>query len=144
MPADTYSGGDGWSVKIEAETDLTYCLYDRKTRPMFHDRCSTDGGARGVGERWGNPARSGRSGARGGRTKLSLCRAATDRAAEPEFHDGRASPAVLGELLERGLAPAIAVVAVEAERVLARDQVGDGVQVDGVHASSLALGGLTG
>jgi len=34
------------------------------------------------------------------------------------------------------------VVAVQTERVLARDQVGDGVQVDGVHASSLALRGL--
>jgi hypothetical protein len=35
-------------------------------------------------------------------------------------------------------------VAVEAERVLAGDQVGDGVQVDGVHGPSVARGGLRG
>jgi hypothetical protein len=35
------------------------------------------------------------------------------------------------------------MVAVETERVLARDQIGDGVQVDGVHARSVACGGLT-
>ena len=62
-----------------------------------------------------------------------MCRAAADRAAEPELQDRGASPALGSETLERRLAPAVAVVAVEPEGVSVGDQVGDGVQVDRMH-----------
>ena len=44
---------------------------------------------------------------------------------------GRSAIPCAGELLERCLTPAIAAQAVELQRVIAREQVGDGVQVDG-------------
>jgi hypothetical protein len=73
---------------------------------------------------------------------LALSGPAADGATEAKLHNWGASPAVANELLERGNAPSVAVVAVEAQRVLAGKQVGDGVQVDGVHGPSVAHRGL--
>ncbi len=134
---------DGRRLKIEVEPDLTYCLAYGKTWLMFHDGCSTNSGARNVGGGRRDPAGAVLCRWHWWRAQLTLRGAAADGAAEAEFHDGCACPAVLGQLFERSFAPAVAMVAVETERVLARDQIGDGVQVDGVHARSVACGGLT-
>ena len=111
---------------------------------MFHGRCSTVFRLHRVFGRRGDPPGTGLGRRECRRAELTLGRAAADRATEAELADRRASPAVAGELRKRGHAPAVAVVAVEAEGVLVREQVGDGVQVDRVHARSMALGALRG
>lgn len=102
---------------------------------MFHGGCST-------GRGWRDPAGTRLAGRERWWAELALGRSTADGAAEAELHDRGASPAVAGELFERSDAPAVAVVTVEAEGVLAGEQVGDGVQVDGVHGRSVARGGL--
>ena len=56
---------------------------------------------------------------------------ATVRAAEAQGRDGSIGEAAPCEGLERRLPPAVAVQAVELQGVAAREQVGDGVQVNG-------------
>jgi hypothetical protein len=62
---------------------------------------------------------------------LALGRAAALSAAKAQFPDRSISQPAADELLEWGLAPAIAAQAVELQGVVAGQQVGDGVQVDG-------------
>ena len=50
--------------------------------------------------------------------------------AEPQSTDRGCAHAASGEMLERRLAPAVAMQTVKLQRVVALDQVGDGVQVD--------------
>ena len=65
------------------------------------------------------------------RAELAFCDRAAVDAAESQCRDGSIGEAALGEGLERCLTPAIAAQAVELQGVVAREQVGDGVQVDG-------------
>jgi hypothetical protein len=66
-------------------------------------------------------------------------------AAETQALDRAVAKAARDETLERGLAPAIAVVAVEAEGVTTRDQVGDGLDADrGAHAGRVDRAELRG
>ena len=51
--------------------------------------------------------------------------------AEPESADQGRAHAAVGEALERRLVPAVATQTVKLQRVVALDQVGDGVQVNG-------------
>jgi hypothetical protein len=56
-------------------------------------------------------------------------------AAETQAADRAVAEAARDQTLERGLGPAVAVVAIEAERVPAFDQVADGLDADrGAHA----------
>jgi len=109
---------------------------------MFHVGCSTGRAGWDEGGRRDDPALADACGWYRGRAQLALRRSAADRAAETQPDDRGASPAVLGKLVEGRFAPAVAVVAVEPEGMLVGEEVGDGVQVDGVHARSVARGGL--
>ncbi len=111
---------------------------------MFHGRCSTSRGRGCVRGGWGDPALADAGGEYRRWPQLALRGSAADRAAEAELDDRCASPTLAGELFEPGLGPAVAVVAVEAERMVVGDQVGDGVQVDGVHGCSVARPKLRG
>ena len=62
---------------------------------------------------------------------VGVRRAAAVDAAEAQCRDGSIGEAAPGEGLERCFTPAVAAQAVELQRVVAREQVGDGVQVDG-------------
>jgi hypothetical protein len=73
-----------------------------------------------------------------------LGRFAAHHAAKVEPLDRPVGETACGELRQRRLGPAVAARAVETERVVVREQVGDGVQVDRVHARSMALGALRG
>ena len=66
-----------------------------------------------------------------GRAKLELSRCAAVDTSEPESTDRGRAHAAIGEALERGLAPAVAMQTVELQRVVALEQVGDSMQVDG-------------
>lgn len=62
---------------------------------------------------------------------MELSRCAALDTAEPESADRGRAQAAVGEALERRLAPAVAMQTVELQRVVALEQVGDSVQVDG-------------
>lgn len=66
-----------------------------------------------------------------GRAKLELSRCAALDTAEPEGADRGRAQAAVGEALERRLVPAVATQAVKLQRVVALEQVGDRVQVNG-------------
>ena len=87
-----------------------------------------------------NPALTGGPRRQGRWAQLALRGAAAHGAAEAELHDRGADPAIAREALERRFAPAVAVVAVEAEGVLVGEQVAHGVQLDGVHVVQGGLG----
>ena len=87
-----------------------------------------------------NPAlpRSPRRHGRG--AQLALRGAVAHGAAEPQLHDRGAAPAFAREALERRFGPAVAVVTVETEGVVAGEEVADGVELDGVHVVHGGLG----
>ena len=66
--------------------------------------------------------------------------AAAHDAAKAQLYDWGAAPAFAGKALERRLGPAVAVGAVEAEGVVAGEEVADGVELDGVHVVHGGLG----
>ena len=77
-----------------------------------------------------------------GWAELALAFAAATHAAESESGDRGCALAAGGKPGERGLGPALAVRAVEGERVLVLEQVGDGGETDrGGHASACGCAG---
>jgi hypothetical protein len=79
----------------------------------------------------------GRQARRGRRAELALRGAAAKAAAEAQPGDWCVRPTIPGEALERRLGPAIAVQAVEPEGVAVGNEVGDGVEIHGVHVCSV-------
>ena len=61
---------------------------------------------------------------------MAFCDRATVDAAESQCRDGSIGEAALGQGLERCFTPAVAAQAVKLQRVVASEQVGNGVQVD--------------
>ena len=90
-------------------------------------------GPTGTGRRWQR-----------GWTQLTLGRSAAEDAAKVESLDRAVAESARDETLERCFGPSLAGDAIQAKCVTTREQVGDSLNADDVHAGQGGLGGAQG